>query len=316
MAYDTYLKGRYQLNKSTAAGARKAIHLFEQATREDTTFALAYVGLADAHNYLARVGTQPPKEIAPLVREALMEALAHRSRLPEAHTSLAMLKLQYDGDWDAARREFERALDLNPNLANAHLWYGCYLSALGRHGEALASAHRAFELEPLSFSVAADLGWYSLFARRYDEAAQQCRRTLELEPHYGPASLCLQLAYIKSEHFDEALAEAKKLLKQFGAGRQQLSTLDDLESRQAVMQAWEWYLRGMEHKAKESYMDPYALAMVHATLGNREEALLELERSFEERSALRVYLNVDPTFDIVRDHPCFAALIENLNLPQ
>ena len=122
--------------------------------------------------------------------------------------------------------------------------------------------------------------------------------------------------FLKSEHFDEALAEAKRLLKQFGAGRQQLSTLDDLESRQAVMQAWEWYLRGMEHRAKESYMDPYALAMVHATLGNREEALLELERSFEERSALRVYLNVDPTFDIVRDHPRFAALIEDLNLPQ
>lgn len=83
VAYDTYLKGRYQLNKSTAAGARKAVHLFEQATREDATFALAYVGLADAHNYLARVGTQPPKEIAPLVREALMEALGTAADSPK-----------------------------------------------------------------------------------------------------------------------------------------------------------------------------------------------------------------------------------------
>src|SRR5262249_12304053 len=149
------LKGRYHWNKRSATGLQKSIKLFEQAIELDPGYALAYTGVADAYLNLGGWGHLPFREAYPPARAAAARALAIDEQLAEAHVSLAMVQKEYDWDWPAAGRSYERALELNPNQAVAYQWYGEYLAALGRHAEAIAAIRRAIELDPLSLIIQA-----------------------------------------------------------------------------------------------------------------------------------------------------------------
>jgi serine/threonine protein kinase len=157
-AYQCYLKGRHHWNKRTAEALKKSIKLFEQAIDIDPTYALAYSGVADAYLNLGGWGHVAFREAYPRAKTAATRALAIDETLAEAHVSLAMVQKEYDWDWPGAGREYERALELNPNYAVAHQWYGEYLAAVGRHPEAIAAFKRAIDLDPLSLIIHATLG--------------------------------------------------------------------------------------------------------------------------------------------------------------
>jgi len=205
-AYTSYLKGRFHWNKRTAEGLKKAIDHFQTAIDIDGSYALAYSGLADCYNLLSLYSAMPPKQAMSKAKEAALRALEIDSSVAEAHTSLALTYLYYDWDWDESEREFQRALELNPNYATAHHWYHEHLTAMGRFEEQIAEILHAEELDPLSLIINTDVGWGLYYARKYEQAIEQLRRTLELDSNFAVAHLMLGMAHAQQDRLDEAEA--------------------------------------------------------------------------------------------------------------
>jgi TolB-like protein/DNA-binding winged helix-turn-helix (wHTH) protein len=212
-AHELYLKGRYYWNKRTPEALTKGLEYFQQAIEKDPTYAPAYAGVADSYAMLGAGDYRvlPPKEAYPKAEGAARKALELDSTLAEAHTSLAWSKMVFDWDWQGAEREFEQAIELNPGYANAHHWFALYLSAIGRHGEAIAEDRKAESLDPLSLITSSDLGKEALGpAGLYDQEMEQCRKTLEMDPNFAEAHDCLANALIDKGMYREAIAESQK----------------------------------------------------------------------------------------------------------
>src|SRR5712691_10965772 len=224
-AYQDYLKGRFWWNKRSEDGADKGIEYFQQAIAKDSTYALAYDGLADGYNILGNYGYVPPKEAYPKAKEAALKALQIDDTLAEAHTSLAFVKTDYDWDWSGAEKEFQRAIELNPNYAYAHALHGYHLFRMGRFEDAIAENKRALELDPLSLVANRILGQAFYYARKYDQAIEQLRKTLELDPNFTLAHMFLGMAYVQESKYKEGLAEIEKELGVSHGNAQALSVL-------------------------------------------------------------------------------------------
>src|SRR5438105_1285376 len=210
-AHQLYLKGRFFWNKRTGNDLQKSIDYFQQAIAIDPNYALAYAGVADAYVFLPGYNAGTPRNCYPKAVAAAKKALELDDNLAEAHTTLALAIWYHDFDSSQANREFQRALELNPNYAIAHQQYGNNtLSALGRFDDAIAEGKRAVELDPLSLVINTDLGTDYYFARRYDEAIAQLRKTLEMDPGFYYAHVNLGWALEAKRDLDEAIAEYQK----------------------------------------------------------------------------------------------------------
>ncbi|HET9532517.1 MAG TPA: protein kinase, partial [Blastocatellia bacterium] len=212
-AYQAYLKGQYWLNKRSEEGFEKAKGFFNSALEEDPNYALSYTGLADCYALQSTYGLLAPNEGFPKAKAAALKALSIDPRLAEAHTSLANMLTSYDLDFTAAEQEFKRALDLNPNYATAHQWYAEYLSAMGRHDEAIARIKRAQELDPLSLIINSVHGRILYSARFYDEAISQLLKSIQMDQRFGPAYVFLCAAYQKKGLHDQAVSAAQEPVK-------------------------------------------------------------------------------------------------------
>src|SRR4029453_3578465 len=203
--------GRFFLNKRTDNDLKKSIDYFQQAIAADPNYALAYAGIADAYVLLPGYTAGIPRECYPKAKEAAKKALELDGTLAEAHTSLAMAIWHYDFDFSQSIREFQRAIELNPNYATGHQQYGNNtLSALGRFDDAIAEGKRAVELDPLSLVINADLGMNYNFARRYDEAIAQLRKTLEMDPGYYYAHVDLGQVLTAKRAFHKPIVGTSK----------------------------------------------------------------------------------------------------------
>ena len=215
-AYVAYAKGRFYWNKRTEEGLRKAIEFFGRAIEVDPDYTLAYVGLADSWVPRAWYAYVPAKEAFPHAKKAITRALELDPDLAEAHTTLAFLNLYYDWDWAAAEREFRRAIELNPNYANAHHWYAEYLSLAGQHQAGIREAQRARELDPLSSIINTWVGSRYYFAGKFDSAIEEYRNVVEIDPNFVPARLALGQAYEKMKMFREAILELERAVNLSG----------------------------------------------------------------------------------------------------
>jgi serine/threonine-protein kinase len=313
-AYQCYLKGRYHWNKRSAEGLKKSIKLFEQAIDIDPTYALAYTGVADAYLNLGGWGHLPFREAYPLAKAAAARALAIDPDLAEAHVSLAMVKKEYDWDWPGAGRDYERALELNPNYAIAHQWYGEYLAALGRHEPAIAAIKRAIELDPLSLIIHATLGRHGYyFARRYDEAIAQLRATLGMDEGFWVARSFLGLVYARVGRLDEALAEleAARRLDDNLEIVAELGYTHALAGRRDAARREFDFLRQLSQKR---YVSPILGALIAVGLGEHDEAFGWLEKAYEDRAQVLSEIKAEPAFDPLRPDPRFADLLRRVGL--
>src|SRR5437899_5583015 len=186
-AHEAYLKGRYFWNKRSEEGVRKGIDYFEQATRIDPNYAVAYAGLAESYIVLNGYRFLPPTQAFPKAHAAALKALELDERLAEAHTSLGSYQWEYEWDKSGAEKEFRRAIELNPSYATAHAWYAEELAALGRGDQALAEIRRAREVDPLSLPISVVAGWILYVERDNDQAIDQFQRTLELDSNFAIA---------------------------------------------------------------------------------------------------------------------------------
>lgn len=314
-AYEAYLKGRYYWNKRTEEAMRRAIPYFEQSMSKDPNYPLAHDGLADCWLSLGWYGYVSPKEAFPRGKAEAMRALELDDSLAEAHTSLAFANMNYDWDWPAAEREFRKAIELNPNYANAHHWYGDYLSAAGQHEQAIAESRRALELDPLSPIINAWMGWRYYFARQFDKAIDQYRETLEIDPNFVPVHLVLGQAYEQKGMLKEAIAELEKASSLSQGAPLYASSLAHAYAVAGRRSEAETMLHQADERTQHAYVPSFHVAIMYAGLGRKDETIAWLERGYQERSAWMVWLKVDPRFDFVRSDARFQNLLLRLGFP-
>ncbi len=272
-AHQLYLKGRFFWNKRTGNDLKKSLEYFQQAIAIDPNYALAYAGVADAYVFLPGYTAGAPRDCYPKAMAAAKKALKLDDTLAEAHTTLALALWYSDFDFSQANREFQRAIELNPNYATGHQQYGNNtLSALGRFDEAIAEGKRAVELDPLSLVINADLGMNYCYARRYDEAIAQLRKTLEMDPGYYYAHVNLGQVLAGKRAFDEAISEYQKARAlnddPFVLGLLGHAYASSGNKTEAVK-----ILEQLKEVSRQRYVSMFSFAIVYLALGDKEEAL-------------------------------------------
>jgi TolB-like protein/Flp pilus assembly protein TadD len=312
-AHQLYLKGRFFWNKRTGNDLKKSIDYFEQAIAADPNYALAYAGVADAYVLLPGYSGGNPRDCYPKAIAAAKKALELDDTLAEARTSLALAIWYYDFDFSQANREFQRAIELNPNYAIAHQQYGNNtLSAIGRFNDAIAEGKRAVELDPLSLVINADLGVDYYYARRYDEAIAQLRKLLEMDPGYYFAYVTLGQALEMKGARDAAIAEYQKA-RALNDDPSVLALLAHAYGLSGNKMEAEKILDQLKALSKARYVSAYSFALAYLGLGNKEQALRWLEQSYQDRAGADVgWIRVDPLLDPLHGDRRFEALAEKI----
>jgi TolB-like protein/DNA-binding winged helix-turn-helix (wHTH) protein/Tfp pilus assembly protein PilF len=315
-AFESYLKGRYFWNKRTAQGLSVALAYFNQAIGEDPTFAQAYSGLADTYALLGdwQYAVMTPKEALPKAKASAIKALELDSALGEAHNSLAFCLDGFEWDFEAAGKEFQRAIELNPNYATAHHWYAWHLGLLGQYDDALAEMRKAENLDPLSLIINSDLAELLLIAHSYDESMRQSRKTLEMDPNFALAHNQLGQAYLRKQMYDPAIAELEKAVQLSAGSPTCEANLARAYAASGSRSGAEKLLSDLKKRSNPSASLASEIAMIYAALGNRDQAMNWLEKGYEERFNPGVLLR--PGFDPLRSDPRFETLVRRIGLPR
>jgi len=313
-AHRLYLLGRFHFAKSSQESWTNAMRYFQQAIELDPSYVLAYCGLADNYSWWSAGLIMPGKEAWPKAKESAQKALALNPNLADAHLSLS-LALGGLFDWQGCEHEIQRALELNPNLALAYDEYAWLLACFARFDEAISQQNKAMETDPLSLVVNSDLGLFLYRAGRYEQAIAQCRKTLELDPNYAWGHLLCGLCALWQGETTTAIAEfqrAKALdpLPWFD-GWLGYAYATSGERTQA-----EEILREAEALAKQRYIPPEINMLVYLGLGDKEKALGWLERCYQEQDGTCWWLKVDHVYDGLRKEPRFQALLRKVGLDQ
>ena len=314
-AYTLYLKGRYFWNRRTEENIQTALDYFEQAVNLDPGYALAWVGIADTWIFRGWYSSVAPRDAFPRATSAVRRALEFDSTLAEAHASLAHIHLEFDHEWEAAEREYRRAIALDPRYAIAHQWYGGFLSAMGRHADALREAEAARALDPLSLIVQTWVGLRHYFARRYDEAIAEYGKALELDRDFAPAHWHLGWAYQEAGRLEEGVAAARQALALDPESLIYLASLGQACARAGMAREARATLARLAEASGERHVSAYHVAAIHAALEDTTATLDWLERAYDEQSPWIGYLGVDPRVDAVRSQPRFRRLLSQARLP-
>jgi len=316
-AYQLYLKGRFYWGKRTEDGMLKSLDYYQQAIQTDPEFALAYSGLADSYDLLGAgdaSGALPATDAFPKAKAAALKALQIDDTLAEPHVSLAHVKYYYDRDWAGAEREYQRAIELNPNYPTAHSWYAIFLMSLPRFDEALVQVRQAKQLDPLSLPINMAEGWVLLCAGKNDESVDQLRKTIELDPNFVLAHHRLGIAYEQQGKFADAINEftvVNKLTPGKPLGIMSLAHAYALAGKRAEAQK---FLDELLALSKQRYVSSAGIALVYAALGDKEQAFAWLARADKERDGILVRIKVDSRFDSLRSDPRFTDLVKRMGL--
>ena len=313
-AYQLYLRGRYFWNQRSLPGMKKGIEYFVQAVRKDPSYALAYAGMADCYMMLS-VYSLPPREFVPKARMSIMRALECDDQLAEAHASLGSLSFWYDWDFALAEREFQRAIELNPNLPEAHQWMAYLYGAQNRFDLAMERLRRAQSLDPLSIVITTNTGEILYRARRFDEAIAECEKALEMDPQFAKALYWRTMAWIASGKLAESLAFLEAAMAAPGETRTIASVLMAVACaragrREEAQQAFDQLLQ----HAASNYLPPFYLAVIAVSLGDSEQAFAWLEKAYQERSGWMPWLKHEPLLDGLQTDARFSDLLRRIGL--
>ncbi len=313
-AYQLYLRGRYYWYKRTSDALSKAIQYFNQAIEKDPTFARAYAGLADAYVIMESYGFMPPKEATDKARSAAQRALEIDDRLADAHATLASLYESYDLEWDKAEREFRRAIELDPNYATGHQWYGEFLAAIGKYEAGYAEIRKSIELDPL-----VPIHYVSTYTaliplRRYDEAIQQMHKALELDQNFPRAHSALGWVYYAAGRLEDAAREANTAYAISDSNMEYLAELGFIYGRMGKRPEASSVLGTLRQRAGSEFVDPYLIGSIYLGLGNTDEAFRLYGQAVDQRSTYMQYLKVDATFDSIRGDPRYTQLLKRIGL--
>lgn len=310
--YQLLLQGRHHLIRYTTTSLRRAVEYFEAALEQDPRCAPAWAGLGLAFCELGEQGMLSPDQAYPRAREAASRGLELDPALPDAHVTMAQVRMVYELDWAGAEAEYRRALELSPGAADAYDLYGRLCSGLGRHDEAIHFLTRALELDPLAHRN--DVATAYLRAGRHDEALEVAGRSVEFAPEDPRARATLGWTYLQMGRREEGLKqleEAVTLAPDSAGWRAQLGQAYALHGDPARARE---VLEFLLDKRRDGYVSPYHLAYVYTGLGEHDRAVACLEQAFEQRAGAMYGVGGSFLFAPLRTHPGFQALLGKLKL--
>jgi len=312
-AYTAYLRARYFWNRRTEEDLNAAIKYFEEAIGADPSFAPALAGLADSYSISALFGYARPRVVYPKAMEFALRAVREGGDLAETHASNGEVLMHYMYDWSGASHELERALEINPNYATAHVWRSSSLAVVGRLDEAEAEARRAQEIDPFSVVVMNEVAKDLYYARRYDEAARQFLYSLEVEPDSAYLHKGLAETYAQKSIAVEAVREIEKAIELSGRSPFILDAAACVHAVSGEESKARDLLAEIDELSMKRFVPFYGRAGANVALGEKREALRLLESAYNERSWL-IWLNVDPIFDPLRNEEAFRSLLRRMKL--
>ncbi len=315
-AYDFYLKGRFFWNQR-GEGLSKSIEYYEQAIKEDPNFALAYTGLGDTYSLLGHYNYLPINQALPKAKQALLKALELEPNLAEAHAALGYV-LNFDWDWNSVERELKRSIQLNPNLNYPHIWYGSYLSRMGRFEEGNREFDHALEIDPLYFLVHDVYGRILFHQRQFHKAEEHLKTAIELKPDFPTSYFNLGRLLIHQKRYEEGMAVYVKAMSLVAKDHK-------VYGRVGLSLGWAYAMSGdrerakeilsdLKEKAKSEYVSPMEIGFVYLGLDEVDNAFTWFTRSVEAHDYATWPLIQDPIFDPIRSDPRYAELLRKMGL--
>jgi TolB-like protein/Tfp pilus assembly protein PilF len=324
-ARDAYLRARYFFDKDDKEGAVKCLQYLHEAIAKDPNYAPAYAGLSRCYDLAYFFDVFSHSEAGLKIKTAAMKAVELDEELGEGHAELASYYLDHEWNFDAAVREYKRALELDTNSAVVHESYAYYLRDIGQSDDSLHEIQRARELDPLSLNIANTAAWMLLYSRRYDEAVDQFRKVLEMDPNYRRARWGLARVYELKGMYKDSISECLKIPA--------LPNIDPfakaLFKRRCSLFAKVYTISRTEHVKRKWFVsarqeikdacrdeDAYSIAVLYAETGEDEKALELLERGYAKHDSSLLELKVDPRLDNLRSNPRFQVLLRHMNFPE
>jgi TolB-like protein/Tfp pilus assembly protein PilF len=316
-AYEAFLKGRHLWYRRSPDALTRSVELLQQSISLDAGHALAYAGLADVYATMGwdLFGLSAPSESFPKARHAAQKALDIDPNCAEAHAALGWAAAGFDWDWATAERELRHAIELKPQYGPVHIWYSHFLRAMDRTEESLAESRRALECDPLGLVLNMHMGWHLLYSREYEKAIEQCSKTLELDPTFILAHVFLGQAHEQLGAFSSALAAFERTVELSHRHPAYLAELGHgfaAAGRQAEALNVLGELREM---ASRRYVGARAIAEIHIGLNNMDEAFAWLETAFQQRNGWLIHVRENPRYDALRQDSRYVDLVRRMNFP-
>jgi len=313
-AFQLFVKGRYFWNQRTTEGLKKALDYAQQAIAIDPTYAPAYVGLADTYNLLgAQHSVMAPRDSFPKARAAALRALEIDEKLAEAYASLGFIKFCFEWNWQAAEQSYLRAIELKPNYATAHHWFGELLSSVGRFDEAYDELLLAQELDPLSLAINVDTAACFYYSRQYAQSERQIVNLLELNSNFIRAYMLLGKVQEQAGEPAKAVETLKRAVELSGEDPVTMSTLAHALATAGERDEALRILADLQDSSGSRYVSACSIAAIHIALGNADRAFVSLEEAYENRDIELVWLKVNPVFDPLRSDARFVDLARRVH---
>ena len=268
-----YLKGRYYWNQRNEEDLKTAIQYFHHAIEREPDYASAYASLADSYNLLSVWGALSPRETFPKAREAAEKAIQLDPSSAQAHTSLAFVTYRFYWDWEAAEREFQQAIKLDPNYSTAHQWYGEFFADMGRFDQGLVELKRARTLDPLSLIAGCDLAVGLFRAHNEDQAVSEIQKILAMEPNYVPAHLYLGSFYEGAKRYPQAETEFAKFAELTGENGSLLGLRARMYAAAGEKERARIIVDDLLRQSREGRYGYFQIAVLYAGIGEKEPAL-------------------------------------------
>ncbi len=301
------------MGKFTKDGFDKGLGYLRQAAAADPNYARAYEGISYAYQ-IADDALIPPAEAGPKSKEAALKAIALDDSLSEGHADLAGMYFWYDYDWSGARREFQRAIQLNPKSSFAHEFYGWTLTTLGDPSGGIAEGRKALEIDPLSVEAGLVLAQDFYVLKRYDEAMDVVRKGMDQDPDYPPNYWVMGMVFLTQGKTTEAVAILEKG-RQTGPMDWITEMLAAAYGTMGNRAAAQKILSELDERSKRGgYVSQYYLAYAYLVLNDRERALAALEKDYENRSPNMTYIKLDPGLAPLHNEPRYHALLQKMKL--
>jgi serine/threonine-protein kinase len=312
-AYEAYLKGNFFLYKVTREAIGTALQYYELAVRADSTYAPAYGGIALVWGVRAQMGYIPMSVAAKEGMWAEAKALALDSSLAEVHYMIGVRRTWLEWNWEGAMRSLGKAIELKPNMAEAHAYFSHLLFTLKRPGEAMEHIEEAVKLDPFNPLIQSLYAMDLMYAHRYDEVIRLMRKTLETSPMEPIALSTIRSAYHQKKMYDEAL-EAWRLSFEAKGDHEAIQAHNRGRAEGGYSRALRSVAEMLIERSKTSYVTPWQVATLYTRAGMNEEALVWFEKAYEAHDPNMPYLSVDPIFDDLRPLPRFQAILKRMGL--
>ena len=313
-AYQDYLRGRFSWNKRTPDSLQKAIGHFERAIQKDQNYTLAYTGLADCYILLAEYNVTTPHDSIPKAAAAVGRALELDAQSAEAYAALGYTQTVYDWNWEAADASFRRALELDPNYATAHQWYGEYLMGVGRFDESRAHLERAIEIEPVSPIILSGLANFHHLRGDYDNEINSSLKVIEIDPSFAYATFYLGLGYEGRGMDAEAADALTRTVMQFGEPLECVHELSEAFKKNGIRGWWQQRLKQVETRPHLKNFQAYFKALILIRLDDKEGTLNALNQAYDRRDRGLAFAKYEPRLDPLRGGPRFENLLRRMGL--